>query len=176
MENKIKSKKAWLLPVIILALMICSILLISINKIQTEERLAAIGEDEVKITANGEEIMRLNLQTVKDLPKVLIAEGLNTSNGKEDLVFGGVLLKDVFKSMNFDYTQYNQVTYKAIDGYVSTGMVKELDGDTVYLVYERNGIQNTGKSQGGTGLMEIIITGEQFSLRNCKFLNEINFE
>ncbi|MGV8905785.1 MAG: hypothetical protein ACOH15_04215 [Acetobacterium sp.] len=176
MENKKKSKKNWVLPVIILALLLCSIFLVGINKIQTDERLAAIGEDEVKITANGKEISRLKLQTVKDLPKVIIAEGLNTSNGKEDLVFGGVLLKDVFKSMNFDYTQYNQVTYKAIDGYVSTGMAKELDGETVYLVYERNSVQNTGKSQGGTGLMEIIITGEQFSLRNCKFLNEINFE
>lgn len=176
METKQKSKKTWLLPVIIFILAICSIALISINKNQAEERLATIGNDEVKITVNGEEVMRLNLEAVKDLPKLSIDESLNTSKGNQDVVFGGVLLKDVFKSMNFDYTQYHQATYKAIDGYVSPGMVKELDGDTVYLVYERDGIQNTGKSEGGTGPMEIVITGEEFSLRNCKFLNEINFE
>lgn len=176
MKNEKKSKTKWILPAVIFFLIISSVLLIGINKIQTEERLAALGLDEVKITVRGEEAARFNLETVKALPKVLIDEGLNTSKGKEDVVFGGVLLKDVLKFINFDYTPYGQITYKAIDGYVSPGMITELDGDRVYLVYERNGVQNTDKTQGGTGPMEIVITGEEFSLRNCKFLHEINFE
>lgn len=171
-----KNLKKWILPLLILLLTISSVVLVSINKIQTEERLAALGEDEVKVTVHGQEVARFNLETVKELPKIVINEGLNTSTGKEDVVFGGILLSEAFQSIGFDYTLYEQITYKAIDGYVSQGTVSELDSNMVYLVYERNGIQNLGKTQGGTGPMEIVITDQEFSLRNCKFLNEINFE
>lgn len=110
--------------------------LITINKMQTEERLAALGRETVKIIVNDETVAQFDLEAVKALPKVLTDEGLNTSKGKEDIVFGGVLLKDVLKTIDFDYCQYQTVTYKAIDGYASPGTIAELDGDGVYLVYE----------------------------------------
>lgn len=171
-----KSLKRWILPLVILCLTLSSVLLISINKAQTEERLAALGRETVKIIVSDEIVAQFDLEAAKALPKVLTDEGLNTSKGKEDIVFGGVLLKDVLNTIDFDYHQYKKVTYKAIDGYVSPGTIAELDGDGVYLVYERNGVENTDKTQGGTGPMEIVITGETFSLRNCKYLSEIYFE
>lgn len=174
--NQKKSHKRWILPLVILCLTLSSVLLISINKTQTEERLAALGRETVKIMVNDEMVAQFDLEEAKALPKVLTDEGLNTSKGKENIVFGGVLLKDVLKTSGFDYHQYKTVTYKAIDGYASPGTIAELDGDGVYLVYERNGVENTDKTQGGTGPMEIVITGETFSLRNCKFLSEIYFE
>lgn len=174
--NQKKNLKRWILPLVILCLTLSSALLISINKTQTEERLAALGRETVKIMVNDEMVAQFDLEEVKALPKVLTDEGLNTSKGKEDIVFGGALLKDVLKTSGFDYHQYETVTYKAIDGYASPGTIAELDGDGVYLVYERNGVENTDKTQGGTGPMEIVITGETFSLRNCKFLSEIYFE
>jgi len=139
--NHKKSLKQWILPLVILFLTLSSVLLITINKTQTEERLAALGRETVKINVNDEMVAQFDLDVVKALPKVLADEGLNTSKGKEEIVFGGVLLKD-----------------------------------GVYLVYERNGVENTDKTQGGTGPMEIVITGETFSLRNCKYLSEIYFE
>ena len=168
--------KRWILPLVILFLTLSSVFLIAINKSQTEERLGALGQETVKIMVGDEMVDQFNLDEVKALPKVLIDEGLNTSNGREEVVFGGLLLKDVLNTTNFDYHQYNTITYKAIDGYASLGTVAELDEGGVYLVYERNGIQNTDKTQGGTGPMEIVITGETFSLRNCKYLSEIYFE
>lgn len=174
--NHLKSLKRWILPLVILFLTLSSVLLITINKTQTEERLAALGRETVKIIVNDEMVAQFDLEAVKALPKVLTDEGLNTSKGKEEIVFGGVLLKDVLKTIDFDYRQYQTVTYKAIDGYASPGTIAELDGYGVYLVYERNGVENTDKTQGGTGPMEIVITGETFSLRNCKYLSEIYFE
>lgn len=95
---------------------------------------------------NDETVAQFDLEAVKALPKVLTDEGLNTSKGKEDIVFGGVLLKDVLKTIDFDYRQYQTVTYKAIDG-IPPGTIAELDGDGVYLVYERNGVENTDKTR-----------------------------
>ena len=93
--NHLKSLKRWILPLVILFLTLSSVLLITINKMQTEERLAALGRETVKIIVNDETVAQFDLEAVKALPKVLTDEGLNTSKGKEDIVFGGVLLKDV---------------------------------------------------------------------------------
>ncbi|WKY47097.1 hypothetical protein Q5O24_12105 [Eubacteriaceae bacterium ES3] len=171
-----KNKKKWILPIVILVLAISSAVLIGINKNQTEERLASLGQETVIITVGDLTLAQLQLEDIKAMPKVLIDEGLNTSTGQEDVVFGGVLLKDALDRAGFDYESYQAVTYKALDGYVSAGTTEEIEADKVYLIYERDGIENTDKSSGGTGPMEIVITGETFSLRNCKFLMEISFE
>lgn len=173
--EKIKTKK-WILPIVILALSILSVVLIGINKNMTEERLASLGQETVIITVEDLTLAQLQLEDVKAMPKVLVDEGLNTSTGQEDVVFGGVMLKDALENAGFDYHSYQTVTYKALDGYVSTGTIEEIDEGKVYLIYERDGLQNTDKASGGTGPMEIVITGETFSLRNCKYLMEICFE
>lgn len=175
MDEKKKYKK-WILPIVILVLTISSVVLVGINKKQTEERLASLGQETVIITVDDITFAQIQLDAIKAMPKVQIDEGLNTSKGQEDVVFGGVLLKDALENAGFNYHSYQTVTYKALDGYVSVGTIDEIDQGKVYLIYERDGIQNTDKASGGTGPMEIVITGETFSLRNCKYLMEICFE
>ncbi|WKY43656.1 hypothetical protein Q5O14_13560 [Eubacteriaceae bacterium ES2] len=174
--NKMKNKKKWILPIVILVLSISSVVLVGINKKLTEERLASLGQETVIITVDDLTLAQLQLEEIMAMPKILVDEGLNTSSGQEDVVFGGVLLKDALAEAGFDYHSYQTVTYKALDGYVSTGTIEEIDEGKVYLIYERDGIKNTDKASGGSGPMEIVITGETFSLRNCKFLMEICFE
>lgn len=177
MENRTFNIKKWIIPFCIIILLIASIILVVLNQNEIAKKNKDLGKEEVLITYNGKEVMRFDLDIVKSLPKTITDEGLNTSHGREEVTFGGVLLKDVFNEIGFDLTNYKNISFKAKDGYTSPSSVDEvLDTDKVFLVYERNGEQTKPKEDGGTGPMEIIIAGEQFSLRNCKFLMEIILE
>ncbi len=170
-----KNKRVNLILFISIAVLcvVCSILLV-LNQNEVEKSLDKQGDYDVIITYNEEVIGGFTMDTLTSMEKVEINEGLRTSNGNEDAIFGGVLLKDLLEEVDIDISTYKNVSFKAIDGYTSASDVEEvLNTDKVYVVYERNGIPTKSKEEGGTGPIEIVIAGEEFSLRNCKFLIEI---
>lgn len=165
----------WTIPVILAILLIGAVTFTIINSGEINKTMDEIGENTVIVTYNDQELCRFNLESLKAMPKVEINDHIKeTGKASVDANFGGVLLRDVLTEQGVDLSKYSTANFVAMDGYTTAGTVDEiLNNDKVYIVYEREGVQTKSKSEGGTGPMEIIITGEQFSLRNCKYLMEI---
>lgn len=169
--------KKYILWIVILAMAVAVGILAMVNRNQTLETAQAIGDTEVLVKLNGEKAGSFDLAFVQGMTKITFDDKIK-ENGKNAVAvaFGGVLLRDVLDEIGVDISGFSDVTYKARDGYASAGTVDEiLNSDTVYIAYERNGEQIKAKEQGGTGPMEVVIANQTFSLRNCKYLLEIDF-
>lgn len=169
-------KKRWIIPAAVAVLAVAVAVLATLNKEDVNKTLEQMGKNQVVVKAGETELGRFDLDFVKSLKKVEFSDQIKeTGKAAVKAQFGGVLLKDVLAGARIDISKYKNVAYKAIDGYTSPGTVDELLQDNkVYVVYERDGQQTRPKSEGGTGPLEIVIVNEQFSLRNCKFLLEID--
>ncbi|MGI5907308.1 MAG: molybdopterin-dependent oxidoreductase [Christensenellales bacterium] len=170
-----KRRNKWIIPAVLAVLAVGVAVLATLNK--EEVPLDQIERNEVVVKADGAEIGRFSLDTVKRMEKVEFSDRIKeTGKAAVKAQFGGVLLRDVLMNIGVDPSEYRNVAYKALDMYTSAGTVDEIMQDgKVYVVYERDGRQTRPKHEGGTGPLEIVIAGEQFSLRNCKFLMEIDF-
>jgi hypothetical protein len=170
-----KRQKRWIIPAALAVLAIAVAVLATLNKEDVSKTLEQMEKNQVVVKAGETELGRFDLDKVKSMKKVAFNDQIKES-GKSAVQaqFGGVILKDVLEEIGINVSRYKSVAYKAIDGYTTPGTVDEiLKDDKVYVVYERDGQQTKSKSEGGTGPLEIVISNEQFSLRNCKFLLEI---
>jgi len=173
-----KKKNKWILLAVILVLAVSVAVLAVLNRDTVFSTLEGLKTGEVVVKVEGREAARFDLEYVKSLPKAEFDDHIKkTGESDKAARFGGVLLKDVLKNLNVDVEGCVNVAYKAVDGYTSAGTVEEvLQDDKVFVVYEKDGKPTGTRSEGGTGPLEIIIAGETFSLRNCKFLMEIDIE
>lgn len=175
---KPKNKKKWVLPAAILALAAAVAVLAVLNRDAVFTTLKGLETGEVVVKAEGREVSRFDLDFVKSLPKAEFDDRIKEA-GKSAVAahFGGVQLKDVLKKLGVDIQGYEKITYRAADGYASAGTVEEVNADgKVFVVYEKDGRPTGTRGEGGTGPLEIVIAGEAFSQRNCKYLMEIDIE
>lgn len=169
-------KKKYVL-IIVIAVLVVAVAALAIANRATTLALDA-EETEAVITIDGEKVAEFDLEWLKTLEKVTFDDHIK-ENGepKRDVSFTGVELKTVIDAIGVDISQCSAVAFRGRDSYMSASSIEEMyKNGKVYIVYERNGLQTLGKSMGGTGPMEIVITNEVFSMRNCKFLIEIAFE
>jgi hypothetical protein len=177
-SSKPKKKNKWILPVIIAALLAAVAVLAVLNKDSVMATLEGLGSEQVSVKMEGKQIATFDLPMVKSLPKSEFDDQIK-KNGETAIAakFGGVQLKDLLAKLGVSAQGYANISYKAVDGYSSAGTVAEVMQDgKVYVVYEKDGQPTKTRNEGGTGPLEIIIANEAFSLRNCKFLMEINIE
>ena len=173
MPEKKRTRK-WIIPVVLVFLTAGVAVLATLNK--QDIPIDQIERNEVVVKADGAEVGRFDLEMVQGMEKVEFSDQIKeTGKAAVKAQFGGVLLRDVLEKIGVDASKYTSVAYKATDMYTSAGTVDEILQDgRVYVVYEREGEQTRPKSEGGTGPLEIVIAGEPFSLRNCKYLMEID--
>jgi hypothetical protein len=121
---------------------------------------------------------RNRLEYLKTFEKTEFNANMDTSKtGPEQKSFGGVPMKLVLEDMGLSLTDAKQVVFKAADGYSSAVTAEEAaENENVYLVYERGGQPSGAMKQGGSGPIEIVIRGDEFSQRWCKYLTEIDLE
>ena len=166
-----KNKKFIIL--IICVLIIGSIGFGYLNLSQAKERI----EDEIIILYQDQEIV-VSHQDILNYGLVDFQANVKSS-GKEPILtdFSGVLLNDVLKDHNIYLNGSENVSFNAIDGYATVVNGEEvLQDENIYLVLKRNGEFTKGKSEGGTGPIEIVIAKDPFSQRWNKFLNKIIIE
>lgn len=98
----------------------------------------------------------------------------SSGNQSEVVLFSGILLNDFLNYLEIPLLGTETVVFKSIDGFQSRVSAAEiLQPDNVYLVLKRNQQKTVGRSEGGTGPMEIVIALDAFSQRWNKFLIEI---
>ncbi|HPX00254.1 MAG TPA: hypothetical protein PKY98_05825, partial [Sedimentibacter sp.] len=91
--------------------------------------------------------------------------------------YKGIELKELFKSLDLDITNYSKATLTASDGYRIILNIEEiLEPSNVYLTFERDGEELKSKKQGGNGPFQLIIRRDPFSQRWIKHVDEIILE
>ena len=91
--------------------------------------------------------------------------------------YKGIELKELFKSLELDITNYSKATLTASDGYRIILNIEEiLEPSNVYLTFERDGEELKSKKQGGNGPFQLIIRRDPFSQRWIKHVDEIILE
>jgi len=168
-------KKKFLIPVILIALAVVAGVLLYMNRDYIKDSREGLSEGQVKVVSQGEELGIIDLNRLKvDLAMVTVEDQINASGSDAvSHVFGGVYLQDALDLVGIDYQAYTDITFRSLDGYASASNMEEMEADKLFLVYEIDGAATKSMEDGGSGPLEVVILGETFSQRNCKYLSEI---
>ena len=97
------------------------------------------------------------------------------SNGKrpQQTRYTGILLANLFQQLGLDLTDRTQVVVKAIDGYVSTLTMDELQNKRIYIAYQMDGEDLKPINEGGNGPFQLVIPSDPYSQRWCKYVYQV---
>lgn len=135
----------------------------------------AKNPDMIQIIKNEQGVAQVTMAELKKLPVVEKQIVLNSSIGKEEYLFTGTLLKEVFLMLDSGFLDgAREVISKSIDGYTVAFKIEEiLADDQVLLVYLADGLPLGSKNSGGTGPFRIIAPQDPFAQRAGKFVVEL---
>lgn len=129
----------------------------------------------ISIKSEGIEIRKVDLAFISSAGEEDFSAIMDTSDSEpKKHYYTGVLLKNVLQKSGINIDDYAMLTVKAIDGYVVAFKKEEVaDDDNIYIAYKEDGKDLGTKSSGGRGPYQIIVRKDQFSMRWCKFVVEI---
>ncbi|MGI5849271.1 MAG: molybdopterin-dependent oxidoreductase [Christensenellales bacterium] len=176
-NNKKGSGKTWIIVAIIIVLVAASAVFAVLNSGNAQEKQQSQENATVTVT-KGDQQKTFDLAYLKALNKQEFSAIVDTSKtDPTEKSFGGVPLKTVLYDLGFDIADAGQIVFSAVDGYTSVVTAEEaLAEENIYLVYERNKKPSGTRQQGGSGPIEIVIRGDAFAQRWCKFLMDITIE
>lgn len=131
-----------------------------------------------KITSNGQEIVKVDMNMIKGIQKVDFDANLKKS-GQAPVKhsYTGVPLASVLKATGVTTNGIGKVVFKAVDGYTSVLTLNEaMQEDNVFIVYAMDNKPLGNKENDGSGPYEMVIKNDQFSQRWCKFLTEVELQ
>ena len=101
-----------------------------------------------------------------------------TSAGEvSELVYEGVLLRDLLAAYHVDQGDFEQVIIFAVDGYQSIVAAERLyEQDHVYLVFIEDGLPLQDRGQMGDGPYLLVILEDTFSQNWCKYVVEVTVQ
>lgn len=172
-----KSKKLWILVIIIAILTAAVAVFAILNAGNIEDKQQSQNNATVTVIADERE-ETFNLEYLESFGKEEFSTTVDTSEtDPQEQIFGGVPLATVLQELGFSLDNKEQVVFTAADGYTTVVTALEAaDVQNVYLVYERDNKPLGTKQQGGTGPIEVVIAKDQYAQRWCKFLMEIEIQ
>lgn len=90
--------------------------------------------------------------------------------------YTGILLANLFKQLDIDISNSRQIVVKAIDGYVSTLTVEELQRGRVYIAFQMDGEDLKPRNEGGNGPYQLVILNDPYSQRWCKYVYQVELK
>ena len=124
---------------------------------------------------DGVVITEADLEYVKSLNSFTFETVIRSSGQKPaGAEYTGVFLKDLLAGTGIPLDGKKQVTVKGADGYAWTIALSELEEKDVYIVFEMNGKPLKSKIQNGDGPFQLVIPGDRFSQRWCKYVCEVD--
>lgn len=122
----------------------------------------------------------LEREDIEKYPAVEFQATEDTSkSGPEAHSYKGVELKEIINgTVNNSFASTpSKVTVRGIDGYTIAIKYDEIQKDeNVYFVFEKDGEPLKSKKKGGNGPYQLIIRGDMFSQRWCKYATEVVIE
>ncbi len=132
-------------------------------------------EAKIIIKEGEKELKTIGLDYLLGLGPEDFNANLDTSDsGPKKHIYTGVELREVLESMDIDAKNYLNIIVRAIDGYtVAFNSGEVLDDNNIYIAFQIDGKALGTRKEGGSGPYQIIVKGDQFSQRWCKFVTEI---
>ncbi len=119
-----------------------------------------------------------DLVSLEQLEPVTFTATLRSSGmPARDFTYTGVPLLAILESVldQEALAAAETVVARAIDGYtVSFQLDEVLSPDNVYVVYQQDGEPLGTKADGGSGPLMMVVLGDEFGQRWCKFLVEVD--
>lgn len=128
--------------------------------------------------AAGRELARVTMEDVLALSPKEITATMDTSiSDPEQVKFTAAPVKDILAAKGVDIADYAVLEVNALDGYASAATAEEVaQEDNVYMCIAMNGQALKTKSEGGMGPYLMIIKDSKFSLRWCKYVQELRLK
>lgn len=149
-----------------------------LNAGSIDEKKKIEEEEIILIKSNGKEIARIDMALMEEVGIRDFTASLDTSDSEaEKHIYSGVLLNGLLGALSIDINNYNSVIAKAVDGYVVAFDAAEVaQPDNIYVAVKMDGKDLGTKSTGGRGPYQLIVVGDEFSQRWCKFLIELELK
>ena len=131
---------------------------------------------EFHIRVNGEYAATVNLQDLLDIGPQEFTTSMATSiMAPRDVTLRGVELRFLFEAAGIDITGASHFVVSGLDSYYSPLSPGEVNGDgVIYICYMMDGKMLEPQSKGGYGPFLMVIHGERFAQRWCKYVEAID--
>ena len=131
----------------------------------------------ITFTDGGEVISEVDFDYLGGLESDTFEAVIRSSGNKpEDALYTGVLLTELLNDQGIDIEGKSSVIVKGLDGYMTKLTLPELEKKEVYLTYKMNGKPLKPRDDGGYGPFQLVIPGDPFSQRWCKYVCEVEIK
>ena len=146
------------------------------NRGDPELRRALEENCEFQIRVEGENVATVNLQILLALDPIEFTTTFSTSvSAPRETTFKGVELRLLLETLEIDTSNADRIIVSGLDAYYSP-LTKEEVGraETVYVCYSMDGEILKTQGEGGFGPFMLVIRGERFAQRWCKYVEAID--
>jgi len=176
MTNEKHSKKDKAVYLTLVLLLAVVAILAFLNRGDAELRRALEENREFQVRINGEYAATISLQDLIDENPAEFITSLATSiAAPRDAAFRGVEMRLLLEAAGIDISQASHFIVSGFDGYHSPVSRAEVDReDVVYICYTMDGKLLEPQSKGGYGPFLMVIRGERFAQRWCKYVEAVD--
>ena len=131
---------------------------------------------EFLLKMEGEIVAAVSLQNIVDMQPVEFTTRLATSiNAPREVSLSGVELRLIYETLGIDISGASLFAVRGLDSYFSPLSLAEVSAaEKVYICIAMDGEILQNKTSGGWGPFLLVIKGELFAQRWCKYVEEIN--
>ncbi|MCL2654460.1 MAG: hypothetical protein FWD65_02000 [Coriobacteriia bacterium] len=170
-----RSTLAVLAALILLAALVATLATLNARRQAAVNAGAGAGapSDAFRLTTSTETtlVTRATLQRFSPRPVTVTLDTSTTSRRR--VTYTGLPLGELFRDLGVPFSSDNYCVANASDGFTMSYLADEVARGDVWLVYESDGAALPGRAQGGFGPYLIVTQNAQFSLRWCKYLQEL---
>ena len=135
------------------------------------------GGSLIVFTKEGEVVAEAGIQYMRGLESETFEAVIRSSGNRPvEVEYTGVLLMDLLAGTGIDTTNLEKVIVKGLDGYMIKLLTGELTEKGIFIAYEMDGAPIAGRAEGGFGPFQLVIPGDAFSQRWCKYVCEVAVE
>jgi len=172
-----KSRKFNKIVYLTLALLLVAVAILAfLNRGDAELRRALEENREFHIRINGEHAATIGLQALLDMyPQEFTTSFATSVAPARDTVLRGVEMRLLFEAAGIDISQASHFIVSGLDSYYSPLTRAEVEKeDVIYICYMMDGKLLEPQSKGGFGPFLMVIRGERFAQRWCKYVEAVD--
>lgn len=168
-------KKSRAIIIILAVLFIAAAALLLISRGSILKGLNAQELRTLTITGADGESVTLDMNSISSFPSDSFEATVRSSGEKpKNVVYTGVELSVLLASAGFETENIGYLIFSGADLYTVRVEAKELEASkNIYVVYMADGEQLKTRAGGGDGPYQLVIAGDYYSLRWCKYLSEV---
>jgi DMSO/TMAO reductase YedYZ molybdopterin-dependent catalytic subunit len=128
----------------------------------------------IAFTDSGETFFEADLEYIKGFESASFESVIRSSVLKPAKVeYTGVMLLELLYDMDVDIDVKSRVIVKGSDGYMTSVSMSELESKDIYIAYEMDGKPLKPREKNGYGPFQLVIPGDPYSQRWCKYIYEV---